>query len=200
LRQPSAVTIVKSKRSFYDRRSDEMRIADLPPPSPQRPANACWKPPRGLFYAEGINTVGVNRVVEEAGVTLAATAMARWIGVSVRHLGRFGQSTGITPACYVELIRVWAATSLLDGGSDPLSDVATHAGFGSAETMRRALLRRAELLAGGLARCGICQVFAVSARSSMKRNSSATLRSNASRAWEGSPRYPAVVAPSRSIT
>jgi hypothetical protein len=42
--------------------------------------------------------------------------------------------------------------------------------------------------------------LSVSAGSSMKRNSSATLRSKASRAWEGSPRYPAVVAPSRSIT
>ena len=40
----------------------------------------------------------------------------------------------------------------------------------------------------------------VSAGSSMKRNRSATLRSKASRAWEGSPRCPAVVAPSRSIT
>ena len=42
--------------------------------------------------------------------------------------------------------------------------------------------------------------LSVSAGWSMKRNSSATLRSKASRAREGSPRYPAVVAPSRSIT
>ena len=42
--------------------------------------------------------------------------------------------------------------------------------------------------------------LSVSAGWSMKRNSSATLRSKASRAREGSPRCPAVVAPSRSIT
>ena len=38
-----------------------------------------------------------------------------------------------------------------------------------------------------------------SAYSSVKRNSSATLRSKVARAWDGSPRCPAVVAPSQSI-
>lgn len=41
---------------------------------------------------------------------------------------------------------------------------------------------------------------AIAVGSSMKRNSSSTLLSKARQAWEGSPRYPAVVAPSRSIT
>jgi transcriptional regulator GlxA family with amidase domain len=83
----------------------------------------------------------------------SATAMARRIGVSVRHLGRlFGQSTGMTPARYVELIRVAAATSLLDGGSDPLSDVARRAGFGSAETMRRVFLRTVGVTPGAYRR------------------------------------------------
>ena len=40
----------------------------------------------------------------------------------------------------------------------------------------------------------------VSVGSSMKRSSPASARSKVSRAWEGSPRCPAVVAPSRSIT
>jgi transcriptional regulator GlxA family with amidase domain len=83
----------------------------------------------------------------------SAVSMAGRIGVSVRHLGRlFGQHAGMTPARYVELIRVAAATSLLDCGSDSLSDVARRAGFGSAETMRRAFLRTVGVTPGAYRR------------------------------------------------
>lgn len=72
----------------------------------------------------------------------SAAAMAQRIGVSVRHLGRlFAQHAGVTPARYVELVRVAAAKAVLVGGCAPLADVASQAGFGSAETMRRAFLR-----------------------------------------------------------
>ena len=68
--------------------------------------------------------------------------MADRIGVSVRHLGRlFAQHEGVTPARYVELVRIAAAKALLTDGRAPLAEVATQAGFGSAETMRRAFLR-----------------------------------------------------------
>jgi transcriptional regulator GlxA family with amidase domain len=72
----------------------------------------------------------------------SAAAMADRIGVSVRHLGRlFAQQLAVTPARHVELVRIAAAKALLTGTRAPLAEVATQAGFGSAETMRRAFLR-----------------------------------------------------------
>jgi transcriptional regulator GlxA family with amidase domain len=86
----------------------------------------------------------------------SAAAMANRIGVSVRHLGRlFTQHTGMTPARYVELVRVAAAKALLTGGRAPLSEVATRAGFGSAETMRRAFLRTVGVTPGAYRRRGM---------------------------------------------
>jgi transcriptional regulator GlxA family with amidase domain len=68
--------------------------------------------------------------------------MAARLGVSVRHLGRlFARHAGVTPARYVELVRVAAAEVLLTATRAPLAEVAAQAGFGSAETMRRAFLR-----------------------------------------------------------
>jgi transcriptional regulator GlxA family with amidase domain len=72
----------------------------------------------------------------------SAAAMADRIGVSVRHLGRlFAQHAGVTPARYVEVVRIAAAEALLTGTGVPLAEVATQVGFGSVETMRRAFLR-----------------------------------------------------------
>lgn len=47
----------------------------------------------------------------------------------------------MTPARYVELVRVETARGLLEAGNDPLDVVARHAGFGTPETMRRAFVR-----------------------------------------------------------
>ena len=48
-----------------------MRIADLPPAKNSAARERLLETAARLFYAEGINTVGVSRIVEEAGVTLA---------------------------------------------------------------------------------------------------------------------------------
>ena len=48
-----------------------MQIADLPPAKPSAARERLLETAARIFYAEGINTVGVNRIVEEAGVTLA---------------------------------------------------------------------------------------------------------------------------------
>ena len=48
-----------------------MRIADLPPAKNSAARERLLETAARIFYAEGINTVGVNRIVEEAGVTLA---------------------------------------------------------------------------------------------------------------------------------
>ena len=48
-----------------------MRIAELPPAKNSAARERLLETAARVFYAEGIHTVGVNRVVEEAGVTLA---------------------------------------------------------------------------------------------------------------------------------
>src|SRR5215470_18113917 len=48
-----------------------MRIADLPPAKTSAARERLLDTAVRVFYAEGINTVGVARIVEEAGVTLA---------------------------------------------------------------------------------------------------------------------------------
>ena len=48
----------------------------------------------------------------------------------------------MTPAAYVEAVRVEQARSQLESGRQPLAAVARACGFGTAETMRRAFHRR----------------------------------------------------------
>jgi AcrR family transcriptional regulator len=48
-----------------------MQIADLPPAKASAARERLLDTAARIFYAEGINTVGVHRIVEEAGVTLA---------------------------------------------------------------------------------------------------------------------------------
>jgi AcrR family transcriptional regulator len=48
-----------------------MRIADLPPAKNSAARERLLETAARIFYAEGINTVGVSRIVKEADVTLA---------------------------------------------------------------------------------------------------------------------------------
>jgi AcrR family transcriptional regulator len=48
-----------------------MRITDLPPAKSSAARERLLDAAARIFYAEGINTVGVARIIEEAGVTLA---------------------------------------------------------------------------------------------------------------------------------
>jgi AcrR family transcriptional regulator len=65
------VLAVKSERSLLCAKLDAMRIADLPPAKNSAARERLLETAARIFYAEGINSVGVNRIVEEAGVTLA---------------------------------------------------------------------------------------------------------------------------------
>ncbi|MCW2957331.1 MAG: Transcriptional regulator AraC family [Solirubrobacterales bacterium] len=68
--------------------------------------------------------------------------LAHRVSMSERHLRRvFAAETNMTPARYVERIRVEAARDLIELGSTPVEQVAAQCGFGSPETMRRAFLR-----------------------------------------------------------
>ena len=63
--------------------------------------------------------------------------------MSVRHFTReFTRAVGRPPAEYVESVRVDAARRLLETEPVLVSVAAGRCGFGSAETMRRAFLRR----------------------------------------------------------
>jgi transcriptional regulator GlxA family with amidase domain len=84
----------------------------------------------------------LDAVAVDPGGDHSASAMAQRAMVSERHLARlFVRETGMTPAQYVEEVRVEAAQSLLERGDESLEVVAQRAGFGSPETMRRAFLR-----------------------------------------------------------
>jgi transcriptional regulator GlxA family with amidase domain len=69
--------------------------------------------------------------------TLAAQA-----NMSARHFARaFRAETGLTPARYVERVRLEAARGRLEDTAQPVASVAAACGFGTAETMRRAFMR-----------------------------------------------------------
>ncbi|WP_218604487.1 GlxA family transcriptional regulator [Pseudonocardia abyssalis] len=74
---------------------------------------------------------------------LRIPALAAHVGMSERHFGReFTRLVGCPPGDYVEQVRVDTARRLLESESLLVGVVAARAGFGSAETMRRAFLRR----------------------------------------------------------
>jgi transcriptional regulator GlxA family with amidase domain len=69
-------------------------------------------------------------------------AMAARANFSARHLARlFDEQVGMTPARYVERVRIEAARTMLETGDEALAVVAKQSGFRSQETMRRAFLR-----------------------------------------------------------
>jgi transcriptional regulator GlxA family with amidase domain len=63
--------------------------------------------------------------------------------MSPRNFARsFRREVGLTPAAYVETLRVERARQCLEQDSDPIDRVADRCGFGTPETMRRAFARR----------------------------------------------------------
>ncbi|HEY6393399.1 MAG TPA: GlxA family transcriptional regulator [Bryobacteraceae bacterium] len=73
---------------------------------------------------------------------VSVARLARHCGMSGRHFARvFAAETGLTPARYVERIRVEAAGILLGNKGCPLKEAAAECGFGSADSMRRSFLR-----------------------------------------------------------
>jgi transcriptional regulator GlxA family with amidase domain len=81
-------------------------------------------------------------VAEHLDDDLSVERLAGRAAMSPRHFARaFAAETGVTPARYVEDLRVEAARRLLESTSRPVQDIATTCGFGTGETMRRAFLR-----------------------------------------------------------
>jgi transcriptional regulator GlxA family with amidase domain len=85
-------------------------------------------------------------VVEDVAGEHSVEAMAARAHMSPRHFARaFRVETGLTPARYVERVRLEAARRCLEDGAEPIAVVATRCGFGTPETMRRAFLRTLEV-------------------------------------------------------
>lgn len=83
-----------------------------------------------------------REVLEDLAGDHRVEALAARAHMSVRHFSRaFASETGLTPARWVERVRLEAARRLLEEGPEPVALVAQRCGFGTAETMRRAFTR-----------------------------------------------------------
>ena len=85
-------------------------------------------------------------VLEDVAGGHSVEAMAAAAHMSPRHFARaFRAETGLTPARYVERVRLEAARRRLEDTGEPIAAVASACGFGTAETMRRVFLRTLEV-------------------------------------------------------
>jgi transcriptional regulator GlxA family with amidase domain len=83
-----------------------------------------------------------RQVIEHPESDCSVAALARVAAMSERHFARcFTEEVGVTPARYVERVRVETARRLLEDTEEGVEAVAAKAGFGTAETMRRTFLR-----------------------------------------------------------
>jgi transcriptional regulator GlxA family with amidase domain len=81
-------------------------------------------------------------ILEDVAGEHSVEALAARAHMSPRHLARtFRAETGVTPARYVERVRLEAARRRLEETVEPIGTVAQACGFGTAETMRRVFLR-----------------------------------------------------------
>lgn len=83
-----------------------------------------------------------RHVLENVSGDLSVEALARLAHMSPRHFARsFRAETGVTPARYVESVRIEAARRALEDTPTAVASIAAACGFGTPETMRRTFLR-----------------------------------------------------------
>jgi transcriptional regulator GlxA family with amidase domain len=96
-------------------------------------------------------------ITEHPDADLRVSELAQRVGMSPRNFARaFTRELGVTPADYVEKVRLEAACQRLEFGDDALEHIALDAGFGTVETLRRAFKRVLGVAPGeyrGLRRC-----------------------------------------------
>jgi len=81
-------------------------------------------------------------IADHPGEDCSVAALARRVAMSPRHLARvFADGVGVTPARYVEGVRLESARRRLEESDDSVEAVATSCGFGTTETMRRVFVR-----------------------------------------------------------
>lgn len=82
-------------------------------------------------------------ILENPAADLSVPALAARVGQSVRNFARsFRREVSMTPAAYVEAVRVEVARRKIELGSGSLDEIAAQVGFGAVETLRRAFLRQ----------------------------------------------------------
>ncbi|MET0384627.1 MAG: helix-turn-helix domain-containing protein [Polyangiales bacterium] len=82
-------------------------------------------------------------IAENIRADLGVAVLAARVGMSIRNFARaFKRETGITPATYVESLRVEVAQRKLEMGSASIAEIADEVGFGSIDTLRRAFVRQ----------------------------------------------------------
>lgn len=83
-----------------------------------------------------------RHALENPSADLSVEAMAERAHLSPRHFARsFRAEVGVTPARYVEHVRLEAARRCLEDTPDAVGTIAASCGFGTPETMRRVFLR-----------------------------------------------------------
>jgi transcriptional regulator GlxA family with amidase domain len=81
-------------------------------------------------------------VADHLAEDLSVERLAGRVAMSPRNFSRtFRREVGVTPARFVERVRVEAARRLLEESTLSVDEVAARCGFGTAETMRRSFLR-----------------------------------------------------------
>jgi transcriptional regulator GlxA family with amidase domain len=94
--------------------------------------------PAGRSVLQEIQRWVIANPAADAGMA----ALAARAGLSTRHFVRlFQQELGVTPAAWVEAVRIDAARQLLESGERP-KQAAGACGFGDVDTFRRAFQRR----------------------------------------------------------
>jgi transcriptional regulator GlxA family with amidase domain len=94
--------------------------------------------------AERSSVLHVQQAIErDPGDDHCIAVLAGRASMSPRHFTRvFTDEVGESPARYVERVRTEAARHMLEDTSDTVAVIARRSGFGTAETMRRAFVRR----------------------------------------------------------
>jgi transcriptional regulator GlxA family with amidase domain len=83
-----------------------------------------------------------RQVLDDVAARHTIEAMAERAHMSPRNFARaFRAQTGVTPARYVESVRLEAARRRLEETAEPVESIARSCGFASAEAMRRSFLR-----------------------------------------------------------
>jgi transcriptional regulator GlxA family with amidase domain len=81
-------------------------------------------------------------ILENLDEDLSVVSLAQRAAMSPRNFARrFNSEMGMTPAQYVQRLRMDSARRLLTEGDLPTSEIATRCGFGTMETMRAAFQR-----------------------------------------------------------
>jgi transcriptional regulator GlxA family with amidase domain len=82
-------------------------------------------------------------IADHLAADLSVDALARRANMSPRNFARvFRREVGMTPAAYVEAVRVESAQRELETTKSGFDAIARRCGFGTTDTMRRAFQRR----------------------------------------------------------